>query len=104
MSAGEKELSSLHVKVAAILNSKLDQCTKAEMLLHEHKGELPEDVADFLEECMDASPALLTVVTKFLKDNDITVNKEDSEKMSDLEERLKAKRNRTSVIPIKDSM
>lgn len=106
MSATEKELAELHVKVANILVKKLDQCKTAEALIAEHAGELPEDVVEFLCEIQDASPALLTVATKFLKDNEITVNKDDSQELSDLDKRLKEKRLKrsTTVIAIKDNL
>lgn len=97
MQATEKELNELHKKVARQLANQLENADIALGLLHEHRGELPENVADFLEKCSIASPALLTIAAKFLKDNDITCQVEDSKEMSDLEKRLAAKKERKAV-------
>lgn len=88
-----------------MLLKKLDAADKASILLVEHAGELPEEVAEYLAEQSDASPALLTVITKFLKDNDITAVVEESKELSDLDKRLSEKRQRRTVgnvIPITD--
>jgi hypothetical protein len=97
-SATEKELSELHSKVARQLAKQLENADTALMLLHDHRDDgLPEPVIEFLEKCSIASPALLTIAAKFLKDNDITCLVEDSKEMSDLEKRLAAKKERKAV-------
>lgn len=95
--ATEKELSELHSKVARQLAKQLENSDTALMLLHDHRAEMPEPVIEFLEKCSVASPALLTIAAKFLKDNDITCLVEDSKEMSDLEKRLAAKKERKAV-------
>lgn len=40
----------------------------------------------------EPSPAMLSAITKFLKDNDIGMSKEDAEELSGLERRLAEKR------------
>lgn len=97
MQATDKELGELHKKVARQLASQLENADVALMLLHDHRGELPEPVVEFLEKCSYASPALLTIAAKFLKDNDITCQVEDSKEMSDLDKRLAAKKARKQV-------
>ena len=96
--ATEKELSELHKKVAKVLLLKLDSSHQATYLLSkDHDADetvLPEDVIEYLETQMDASPALLTVITKFLKDNDITAVIDESKELSDLDKALAAKRKR----------
>jgi len=111
-SATEKELSVLHKKVATVLLKKLESADQATYLLAKYSDIddeeplLPEDVRDYLEKQMDASPALLTVITKFLKDNDITAVVDESKEMSDLDKALEAKRSRRksvgNVIPLKE--
>lgn len=95
--ATEKELSELHKKVAKVLLRKLDSADQAAFLLLKHTDDetpLPEDIREYLEEQMDASPALLTVITKFLKDNDITAVIDESKELSDLDKALAEKRKR----------
>lgn len=104
--ATEKELSELHRRVAKTLIAKLDSADQATYLLSiEREEPLPEDILKYLEKQSDASPALLTVITKFLKDNDITAVVDESKELTDLEQRLQAKRTRRvvgNVLPIKD--
>lgn len=70
-------------------------------LLDEFGEELPGPVQAFLNKQAEANPALLTAVSKFLKDNNITCAIEDSKEMSELEERLSKKRKRVgNVVPI----
>lgn len=92
--ATDKELSELHSKVAKVLLQKLDSVDKAILLIAKYEDELPEEVVEYLAEQSNASPALLTVVTKFLKDNDITAVVEESKELTDLEKRLQEKRKR----------
>lgn len=104
-SATEKELSDLHKKVAKVLLNQLESNDKAKYLLNEYNAELPEEVLEYLYKQTDASPALLTVVTKFLKDNNITAVVEEDETLSELDKRLAAKKQRRTVgnvIPIKE--
>lgn len=100
--ATEKELSELHGKVTKIMLQALDQCERAEVLLGRKRDvSLPEDVTKYLESQVASNPALFTSITKFLKDNDITVQPEESETASELRERLSKKRKVVgNVIPI----
>jgi hypothetical protein len=102
--ATDKELSDLHNKVAKVLLQKLDSSDQATLLLAEFSDDLPEEVVEYLEKQMDASPALLTVITKFLKDNDITAVVDESKELTDLDRRLAEKRQRkvSGVSLVKD--
>lgn len=115
--ASDKELSVLHSKVAAVLLKKLDSADQATYLLSKYEVRIsedeegdedltiPEEVYNFLVKQMDASPALLTVITKFLKDNDITAVVDESKELTDLDRRLQSKQYRRvvgNVLPLKD--
>lgn len=90
--ASENELSELHKKLAQSFSKQLDQSDRASVLLSEYGDELPEAVVSFLEDVSTVSPALLTAVAKFLKDNEITCVVEETEEMSELASILQNKR------------
>lgn len=99
--ATDKLLGELHGKLAKTMLASLESSEQAAALLEEYSEELPGAVQAFLAKISDANPALLTAVSKFLKDNAITCAIEDSEEMSELEKRLQNKRKRVgNVIPI----
>lgn len=91
--ATEEQLAILHKKVAETMTDALDQADVAARLIIKYKdGELPDDVVRFLENAREVNPSLLTSATKFLKDNNISCDPEESSEVKDLEARLKAKR------------
>ncbi len=97
--ATEDQLAVLHGKVAETMTAALDQADQAALLLSEYgkhvfkEGEtLPSAILKFLRETKEVNPSLLTSATKFLKDNNISCEPVDDEKLSELEERLKRKR------------
>jgi hypothetical protein len=101
--ATDKLLGELHGKLANSMLAALTASEQAAALLEEYGEELPGAVQAYLVKTADTNPALLTAVSKFLKDNSITCAIEDNEEMSELEERLKKKRERKlvgKVIPI----
>lgn len=99
--ATDKLLGELHGRLANAMLASLDASEKAAALLDEYSDELPGAVQAFLVKTADSNPALLTAIAKFLKDNAITCAIEDSEEMSELEQRLRNKRKRVgNVIPI----
>lgn len=112
--ATESELSKLHSMVAKNLIKQLEDRDKAKDLIDITLDikDLPKEVQDWIQETRlhlikmtRVSPALIGVITKFLKDNDITAVIEESPEMSDLEQRLAQKKARKivgNVIPIKD--
>lgn len=94
--ANDKELGTLHGKLAKSMLAALDASEEAKILLDNHAHELPDPVIRFLVNHAEANPSLLTAVAKFLKDNNITAAIESSEEMSALEKHLKNKK-RVSV-------
>lgn len=104
--ATDKMLGELHGKLASVMLSALSNSERAAALLEEFRDELPEEVVKFLDNLDGASPATLTAIAKFLKDNSITCAIEDNDEMSELQERLNDKkrlRKRVgNVIPIEE--
>lgn len=102
--ASDKELGVLHKKLAKAMSDALESSDAAKVLLDEHAEDLPGPVLDFLERHASANPALLTAIAKFLKDNDITCAKEDSKEMTELEQRLAAKKRKSvgNVVALHD--
>lgn len=99
--ATDKILGELHGRLAKSMLTALTTSDDAEFLLAEYGEELPEAVYQFLSKLSGTNPALLTAVSKFLKDNDITCVIEDSQEMSELEQRLVNKRKRVgNIVPI----
>ncbi len=96
--ASETELAKLHGKVAQTMIEALDNQSVATALVIEYGAELPDEVLAFLKKVQTPNPALLTAVSKFLKDNDITAALDDSDTMTELEKRLQSKRNRTRTV------
>lgn len=90
-------LGELHGKLARSMLSALQTSDQAAALLEEYGEDLPGAVQAFLAKTADANPALLTAVSKFLKDNGITCAVEDNDEMSELEDRLRKKRERKTV-------
>lgn len=83
--ATEAALGSLHGKVAKVMTRALDNIEAAQEAFD------PTNTEAIVPE---VSPALLSVITKFLNENKITCTPEDSAEMSDLERTLAEKRTR----------
>jgi hypothetical protein len=75
--AKEGELGKLHAQVARVMSNALDYM----------------EAGDF--EIINAS--FLSVVTKFLADNSITAAPDDSQHMSELEEKIKERQRKRSI-------
>lgn len=93
--ATDKELGGLHSLLAKQMREALESSNEARDLLDAlaaNGEELPPAVEAFLEKSASANPALLTAVSKFLKDNNITCAIEDSEDMTALQRQLKSKK------------
>lgn len=84
-SAPEDKLGELHAKVADVMLKALDAIELAN-----EKAPATDDEGNPLLP-MEPSAALLGAITKFLKDNSITCNTEDSQSLSGLQQRLKDK-------------
>jgi hypothetical protein len=88
--AKEEKLAELHVILTDILIAQV--------------GEEREFVAEDgkVEKVYTATPALLTVAQKFLKENNITCQPAEGDKLSTLQEKL-AKRKLASVTPLREA-
>ena len=101
--ATEDTLSSLHGKVAETIIDTLDQSDTAAHLLVKYSKPtddfqgLPTDVVKFLQQVREVNPSVLTVATKFLKDNNITCDGSEESEMTDLAMRLQNKSNVTKM-------
>lgn len=104
--ATDRELSVLHKRVADVMLNSLEQQSTAQTLLRAvlliDTSELPVDaqntmhsVIDFLDKASDVNPALLQAVTKFLRDNNITAEVEETPELKRLEGILAQKKKRT---------
>lgn len=94
--ADEALLGQLHNKVATVMVgilSTTETAIEAYEKVAEHAD--AETLATMVKP--ELSPAMLSAMTKFLSDNKITCNVADSEKQSELAERLAQKRKRKSV-------
>jgi transcriptional regulator with PAS, ATPase and Fis domain len=81
----EQELSELHGAVAKVLRRQIEE----EITVTDEEGNT--------QLLNTASPATLGVAIKFLKDNNITASIEDDENLGELDELLKAKREKGSL-------
>lgn len=104
--ATDKTLGELHSKLAKVMLDALSASDEATILLDEFGDELPAPLIVFLSKARDANPALLSAVTKFLKDNAITCSIDDSNEMSELENLIRKKQHARkrigNVVPIEE--
>jgi len=90
--ATEQDLGGLHSKLAGILSKVLTGYEKKlDLATAVLDAADPEDelVDVLLQQNIEPSPAMLSAVAKFLKDNEITVSREELDALSAQEERLK---------------
>lgn len=98
--AGEDFLSKLHAQIARVMKQELDVYEAAQKWYLSWDGQPVTDDgedAPAFPEPPQMSPALLSAITKFLKDNAITAAPEDSDELSELEEALQKKRDARRV-------
>lgn len=100
--ANKDELAGLHklltkvfVKVLKQYETGLDNQTKA-------TGDVSDDMVDeLMDSGVTISPAMLSAVSKFLKDNEVTFDAEQLEELTALEERLNDKKqNRGNLVSL----
>ena len=95
--ASENALGALHAKLAIIFTKVLE--TYEARLDMAQTAKTAEELSDemvsaLLDANLEPSPAMLSAISKFLKDNDIAFDSDEISKLSDTEERLKARRKR----------
>lgn len=95
MTAKESELGKLHEKLAQHFIKRIE-AYDAHIELAAEINE--DDMSPSLDLFADLSPALLGVMAKFLKDNEITCNADDAESdVSKLREQLRNRRTTGNV-------
>ena len=95
--ATDTQLGELHGKLAQSMLKALDASNAAADLIAEYADEIPGPVLTYLSTQAAASPSLLTAIAKFLKDNEITCQVDESNEMGELEKRLASKKTRKAV-------
>lgn len=99
--ATEADLGRLHTAVARIMSTTLRNLQKAqdafEEALEAAAGD-PDAVMAAIAERPEVSPALLAAVTKFLSDNKITCQVEESEALSETAKVIAEKQKRRKAV------
>ena len=99
--ATEQQLGKLHSNLASILTKVLAGYEKKMELVQQVLDAAdPEDemISVLLQQNIEPSPAMLSAVAKFLKDNEISVDSQELNELSAQEERLaNRKRNRPDL-------
>jgi hypothetical protein len=85
-SAAEAELGTLHAKIAKVMVGVLDNYASAQKAFEELLAQGID--AESVLAMPEISPAMLSVITKFLSDNSITAAPEDSKDANELKEKL----------------
>jgi hypothetical protein len=98
--ANEKALGELHTAITSIFKRILSgyetKLSMFEQMATDASSDLGEElVSELMAMSFEPSPAMLSAVTKFLKDNEVTYDSEQLDELGDLEKRLAdKKRNR----------
>jgi len=90
--ATEETLGKVHKQLARVFNRVLE---KYEMQLRAIENIKPEEIEqDMLEELMktDPNPAMLSAISKFLKDNEIGIDNEEVQELGLTQRRLRDRR------------
>ena len=93
-SANEKALGSLHAKITEVFQKVLARYeTRLDMIDLINAGEIESEMlSELMDDAAIPNPAMLSAITKFLKDNDISFDTEQLEELSDQERRLAERR------------
>jgi hypothetical protein len=89
MAATDKALGTLHQKLAEVLSEALDG-TNVEGWEDPESGEVIE------AQNIPPSASVLTVVAKFLKDNEVTCDVQQNDELADMTKRLREKQQKLS--------
>lgn len=99
--ATEKAMGNMHSLLARIYTKTLEKYEKQLIALDTlAEGEFESEMLEQLMAIQEPNPAMLSAISKFLKDNEIMYDSEDVEKLSSQERRLqelRAKRGATVV-------
>jgi len=98
--AKEASLGNLHGTLTRVFTKVLQRYENNLDALSQEMKEFAADTAvdELLAEVTEPSPAMLSAIAKFLKDNDIGMDTEELNQLSDTERRLKDKRARRAEV------
>jgi hypothetical protein len=98
--AKEQQLGKLHAKITEVFLKVLDTYHKRLDVVDGIDPDEIEDqmIAELLSEGAMPNPAMLSAITKFLKDNDIGFDTEKLAELSDQERRLKERREKRGTL------
>lgn len=106
--ANEKSMGALHTKITAIFLKVLQTYeTRLDAIENLSKTEFEDEIeAAMIEKLFDdgavPNPAMLSAITKFLKDNDVTFEIEKLDEISETQKRLQERaRNRPNLSNLK---
>lgn len=104
--ATEKSLGKLHDMLTGIFIKVLQQYEqKIDVVEALDLDELESDVlTELLAKGIEPNPAMLSAISKFLKDNEIMYDTEQLEELSSLERRLKDKREKRGNVISLDTL
>lgn len=91
-SAPVSKLNALHDKLTEMFTKILDRYLDQKELLDLHSDPAGEAVDNILSEITEPSPAMMAVIAKFLKDNDVTATAEQTDELSGLQKSLAERR------------
>ncbi|QXP44057.1 hypothetical protein [Stappia phage SI01] len=93
--ASEGQLGDLHNKIARVMAGALEQIETDQLLYQKVADKMMQDGEEVMPiVAPDINPALLSVIERFLSNNNITCAPEAGNTMGELEQRLAAKRAR----------
>lgn len=91
--ATENTLGALHSQLARVFGLTLRKYEKMmDALEADVSDDIGEDLIAALVEMQEPNPAMLSAISKFLKDNDIGMDSEEVEKLNATERRLQDRR------------
>lgn len=90
--AKEQAMGDLHQKVAEVFLRVLQKYETFMDLADTTRNKTAEEEAVNVLLDMDPNPAMMGAITRFLKDNEIAFDTEELEKLSDTEQRLRARK------------
>lgn len=98
--ANEGRLGTLHSKITEVFIQVLERYeTRLDLREQLSTDDLQEEIlAKLLDMDFEPNPAMLSAITKFLKDNEISFDTEQLEQLSDQERRLKERREKRGSI------
>lgn len=96
MAAKESKLGALHDKMATVMGAALDQVEQQQQVYEfaTQKAMEEEDIEMIPLSEPNVNPALLSVIERFLSNNNITCIPEEGNVMGELEQKLAAKKER----------